>query len=138
MPKIGIEYITKKNKRTRYRSNFEAKFANDLKKKGLTFHYEKCRLAFVPKIRHYTPDFYIQEFDFFVETKGLFVARDRAKHLLIQEQYPELDIRFIFLRPMNRLDKRTNTTYSDWCDKHGFLYGKERIPKEWMMKTSKT
>lgn len=80
----------------RYRSNLEACFARDLQEKKLTFDYEKTRLSFVPKIKHYTPDFYLVDYDFYIETKGLFIASDRAKHLLIKEQHPDLDIRFIF------------------------------------------
>ena len=121
----------------RYRSNLEACFARDLQEKKLTFDYEKTRLSFVPKIKHYTPDFYLVDYDFYIETKGLFIASDRAKHLLIKEQHPDLDIRFIFSRPTNKLDKRSKSTYGDWCDRYGFLYAKERIPAKWL-KTTKT
>ena len=69
--------------------------------------------------------------------KGLLTTGDRTKHLLIKEQYPDLDIRFIFSRPTNKLDKRTKTTYGDWCDRYGFLYSKDRIPREWMMTSKK-
>ncbi len=132
-----INTITERKKKTRYRSNLEVEFANDLQNKGLTFEYEGCRIPYVPKLRHYTPDFYIAKFDFYVETKGLFTIGDRTKHLLIKEQYPDLDIRFIFSRPTNKLDKRTKTTYGDWCDRYGFLYSKDRIPREWMMTSKK-
>ena len=121
----------------RYRSGFEVQFANDLKKRRIPFKYENYKVLYVPKIRTYTPDFYIEEFDFFIETKGWFNARDRVKHLLIKEQYPDLDIRFIISNPNNRLDKASVTTYGGWCERYGFLYGKDRIPDEWMMTTKK-
>ena len=64
-------------------------------------------------------------------------SSDRAKHLLIKEQHPNLDIRFIFMNDKIRLDKRSKTTYGDWCTKNGFVFSKERIPKEWMKKKKK-
>ena len=45
--------------------------------------------------RLYKPDFVLNN-GIIIEAKGWFKARDRVKHLLIQEQYPELDIRFCF------------------------------------------
>ena len=122
----------------RYRSGFEVRFANDLKDRGIPFEYEQHKITYVPRIRTYTPDFFIKEFGFFIETKGWFSTSDRVKHLLIREQHPELDIRFIFSNPNNRLDKNSMTTYGGWCERYGFLYGKDRIPDEWMiLKTTK-
>ena len=122
----------------RYRSGFEVRFANDLKNRGIPFEYEHHKITYVPRIRTYTPDFFIKEFGFFIETKGWFSTSDRVKHLLIREQHPELDIRFIFSNPNNRLDKNSMTTYGGWCERYGFLYGKDRIPDEWMiLKTTK-
>lgn len=67
-----------------------------------------------------------------METKGVFSAKDRKKHLLIKEQHPELDIRFVFQRSTNALYKGSPTTYGEWCDEHGFKYADTTIPKEWL------
>lgn len=116
----------------RYRSQFEANFARNLRERKITSLYEQDKIQYIPKPRTYTPDFYIKEGDFYVETKGRFFATDRTKHLLIKEQHPDIDIRFVFLNAKNRLDKRSRTTYAQWCEKNGFLYSEKRMPEEWM------
>lgn len=62
---------------------------------------------------------------------------DRQKHLLVQEQYPELDIRFIFSNPNAKIRKGSKTSYADWCNKHGFLFAQKSIPKEWLKEPKK-
>lgn len=60
---------------------------------------------------------------------------DMKKHLLIKEQHPDLDIRFVFQNPNSTNSKRTKTTYANWCDKHGFKYcgiGDRRTIDEWL------
>ena len=116
----------------RYRSQFEANFARNLRERKIASLYEQDTIQYIPKPRTYTPDFYIKEGDFYVETKGRFFATDRTKHLLIKEQHPDIDIRFVFLNAKNRLDKRSRTTYAQWCEKNGFLYAEKRMPEEWM------
>ena len=116
----------------RYRSQFEANFARNLRERKIASLYEQDKIQYIPKPRTYTPDFYIEEGDFYVETKGRFFATDRTKHLLIKEQHPDIDIRFVFLNAKNKLDKRSRTTYAQWCEKNGFLYSEKRMPEEWM------
>ena len=53
------------------------------------------------------------------------------KHLLIKEQHPQLDIRFVFVRADNKLSPKSKTTYGGWCEKNGFIYSEKFIPKEW-------
>ena len=62
------------------------------------------------------------------------VLEDRKKHLFIQEQKPDLDIRFIFDNPNSKLYKNGKMTYGKWCEKHNFLYcrRKDGIPDEWL------
>lgn len=79
--------------------------------------------------RRYTPDFVLPN-GIIIECKGRFKAADRTKHLLIQEQWPELDIRFVFMQD-NKLSTTSTTRYSDWCMKHGFEYAIGNIPEGW-------
>jgi len=51
---------------------------------------------------------------------------------LIKEQYPKLDIRFVFSRSKTKINKGSNTTYGMWADKYGFPYADKLIPKEWL------
>ena len=115
----------------KYKSRFEKRFASDLKQRRIVFDYEKHKFSYQPKIKNYTPDFYMPEFDLFVETKGFFNVADRVKHLLIKEQHPDVDIRFVFMNARNKIYKGSKTTYADWCNKHDFRWAEGAIPTEW-------
>ena len=115
-----------------YRSKFEISIAADLGKKNISFEYEPATFSYVPKIRSYTPDFYIAEKDFYIGAKGRLTTNDRVKHLMIKEQFQDLDVRFIFVQANNKILKGSKTTYAAWCDRHDFLWAEGRIPMEWM------
>lgn len=66
----------------------------------------------------YNPDFKAPDGSYY-ETKGLFTASDRAKHLYMQSQHPDVKITLVFMNPNNKLSRVSKTTYSEWCDKHG-------------------
>jgi hypothetical protein len=116
-----------------YRSGLEEDLDNTLKQVGIDGEYEKHKIAYTkPATQHtYTPDFRLPS-GIFVETKGRFVVEDRKKHILIKQQYPELDIRFVFQNSKNKIRKGSKTTYADWCEKHGFKYADGTIPQEWL------
>ena len=116
----------------RYKSRFEFDFATYLENNNIEFEYEQHKFTYVPKQRTYTPDFYLPEFDMFIETKGQFVGSDRSKHKLIAEQYPDLDLRFVFQNDKVKLSKKSKTTYADWCNKNNFKYAKGVLPIGWM------
>ena len=115
-----------------YRSKFELKVAADLGKRKVDFQYEKISFDYVPKIRNYTPDFYLPESKIYIETKGRLTTNDRVKHLLIKEQYPDLDIRFVFVNANNKISRTSKTTYANWCDRHKFLWAESLVPMEWL------
>jgi hypothetical protein len=68
----------------------------------------------------------------YVETKGRWVKTDRLKFDLIFEQYPGIDIRFVFQNPNAKLYKGSKTTYAQYCDKKGWRWAKKEIPEEWL------
>ena len=115
-----------------YRSKFEVKVAADLGKRKIDFQYEKVSFDYVPKIRNYTPDFYLPESKIYIETKGRLTTNDRVKHLIIKEQYPDLDIRFVFVNANNKISRTSKTTYANWCDRHKFLWAESLVPMEWL------
>ena len=128
-------YQTTKNKRQRqqptskYKSKFEAAFADSLHKKKIKFTYETFSIDYTISCS-YKPDFILN--NFIVETKGYFSKEDRRKHLAIKEIRPELDIRFCFQNSKTRLSKAKNSiSYAKWCERHGFLYCDKFIPTEW-------
>ncbi len=119
-----------------YRSGLEESVDALLKQSGIDGQYEQHKVSYtIPVSYHeYTPDFRLPN-GIFVETKGRFVLEDRKKHVLIKQQHPELDIRFVFQNSKNRIRKGSPTTYADWCKKHGFLYADKTIPQEWLDET---
>ena len=104
-----------------------------LRTAGIDAQYEPFKIEYLKpaKPSKYTPDFVLPN-GIIIETKGRFVTADRQKHLLIKAQRPDLDIRFVFSNPNQRISKQSQTTYAMWCEKNGFLYAKQIIPKEWL------
>ena len=115
-----------------YRSGLEDDIAKDLKDRGVEFEYEKLKVQWqLLENKTYTPDSKLPN-GIIIESKGRFVQADRKKHLIIQDQHPFLDIRFVFSNSRSKLYKGAKSTYGDWCNKHGFLYADKRIPDEWL------
>lgn len=100
---------------------------------GVPVEYESLTIPYLQpqKPRKYTPDFPLPN-GVIIETKGRFETADRQKHLLIQAQYPDLDIRFVFSNSRQRISKQSKTTYAKWAQDHGFLFADRRIPIEWI------
>ena len=118
-----------------YRSGLENDIAKDLKDRGVNFEYEKLKVQWqLLENKTYTPDFKLPN-GIIIESKGRFVQADRKKHLIIQDQHPFLDIRFVFSNSRSKLYKGAKSTYGDWCNKHGFLYADKRIPDEWLVQS---
>lgn len=121
-----------------YRSGLEEKLAAQLSQAGVEVAYESMTIPYEkPASKHrYTPDFPLPN-GIIIESKGRFVTADRAKHLLIKKQHPQLDIRFVFSSSKSRISKTSNTTYAAWCEKYGFKYADKLIPEEWLSESPK-
>jgi predicted nuclease of restriction endonuclease-like RecB superfamily len=119
-----------------YRSGLEDKVARQIEDAGLPVIYEQDKITYIwpSRTSTYHPDFTLPKKDgvFWVETKGRWTVADRQKHLLIQAQHPDYDIRFVFSNQNERLYKGSPTSYAQWCEKHGFLYANKTIPTEWL------
>lgn len=130
-----------------YRSGAEKKFAEDLETRGIKFEYEKekwpylskvrggqcgdCGAKHVYKNRYYVPDFYIVDFDFYVEIKGRLTSKDRSKYKDVVLHNNERDLRFIILAN-NKLAKQSSTRYGDWMEAEGLVYSIGRtLPESW-------
>lgn len=115
-----------------YRSGLEGKLGEQIKAHGQPILFETFKVPYViPESLHkYTPDFLLGN-GIIIEGKGIFDAQDRAKHLLIKGQHPELDIRFVFSRSAAPITKGSKTTLADWCRKHGFQFADKLIPEAW-------
>ena len=121
-------------KRKGFRSEFERGIALWLIKNNISYEYETMYLEYQPKIKRYTPDFYLSKQDIFVEAKGFWDLADRQKHLLVKEQNKKFVIRLLFVNAKNKLNKSSKTTYGEWCDKHDILWAEKMIPKKWLTK----
>jgi len=121
----------------RYRSKYEEDVCSRLRKDKVDFDYETINLYYeVSEQRRYLPDIILPN-GIVIELKGRFTAKDRKKMLLVIEQHPDLDIRMVFMRHKNKLNKHSNTTYAQWCDKNNVKWADKYIPTEWIKETKK-
>lgn len=122
-----------------YRSGLEKSIGAQLDAAGLEYEYETRKIEYTkPESKHkYLPDFWLPN-GVIVETKGIFDSDDRAKHLLLREQHPELDIRLVFSNSKARLYKGSPTTYAAWCAKNGIKFADKRVPEAWLQEEKKT
>ena len=133
MAKLNKRYHNKST----YRSGLEVEAAAFLSEHQKEVRYEKLKIEWEDlKYRTYTPDFELDN-GIIIETKGIFSAADRRKHLEVQRQHPKLDIRFVFSNARSKLYKGAKSRYSDWCDKYGFKWAHRLIPKEWLTERGK-
>jgi len=136
--------VTKKNspkwvaKKYGFKSGLEETISQQIELQGIKVEYETEKVPYIiPASNHnYSPDFKLPN-GIRVETKGRFVAADRKKHLLVKEQNPNLDIRFVFSNSKNKISKNSKTTYGDWCEKNGYKYADKLIPNEWFLEENR-
>lgn len=116
-----------------HRSGLEDKIALQLRAENIPYQYEAYTISYEKpaSIHSYRPDFVLPN-GIVIETKGRFLTADRKKHILIANQYPRLDLRFVFSNSRNKIGKKSKTTYGKWCEKHQFLYADKEIPREWL------
>lgn len=128
-------------KERQFDSKFEGKVCENLEASGAPFKLTNKDRSMAYKyqrpVSYYHPDFTILKEDgntaFIIEAKGRFMPEDRSKLLLVKQQNPEVDIRLLFYRPTEKINKGSGTTYSSWCEKHGFKWAKgPDVPKEWI------
>tara|TARA_X000001382_G_scaffold50345_4_gene34099 strand:- start:1153 stop:1626 length:474 start_codon:yes stop_codon:yes gene_type:complete len=133
---------------SKFKSKLEEEFNKFLSKNDISFGYENFTISYLKPARasRYTPDFSCPDennnYSIIFETKGYFVTADRQKHLFIKQQYPLMDIRFIFSNSKNRIGKKSKTTYAKWCELKGFKYHciastGEFLPKAWIKEIKK-
>ena len=121
----------------RYRSGLEKDIAAVLKDNQKKVRYESLKIEWEDlRYRTYTPDFVLDN-GIIIESKGIFDSDDRRKHLEIQKQHPELDIRFVFSNAKGKLYKGAKSRYFEWCDKNNILWSHRVIPKEWLKERGK-
>ena len=116
----------------RFRSKFEAQVAMSLNKKGIKFLFEPDKIPYQPDPRVYIPDFYIPRNNIYIEVKGSLTQQDRVKHLLVQKQNPDFEVKFFFANGNKKIYKGSKTSHSQWAESHGVDWAEKKIPVEWV------
>ena len=114
-----------------FRSGLEGKVADLLSSLKVKYEYENTKLAYVLEC-NYIPDFLLPN-GVFLEVKGRLTSEDRRKMKAVKKSNPELDIRFVFQAPFNKIYKGSKTTYAKWAEKSGFPWCHyQSIPIDWL------
>ena len=89
-----------------HKSGLETKIDEQLKSIGIDGEYEQHEIKYtIPETHHtYKPDFKLPN-GIYIESKGWFLPEDRKKHLLIKEQNPDIDLRFVLQSPNGKIYK---------------------------------
>lgn len=118
----------------KFRSKFEKKVYESIPsdQRGLVDYEPQAPVISYVTSSRYIPDLRLPG-DIFVECKGYFDPKARAKMLAVKKQNSSLDIRILFQRANNRLTKSPNSLmYWQWAEKHGFPWAEgPHIPEEW-------
>ncbi|AAO73150.1 putative endonuclease [Pseudomonas phage gh-1] len=134
-----MAYAGPKGARTgAFRSGLEDRNAKHMDKLGVKYDFERFHINYVVPARDakYTPDFVLAN-GIIIETKGIWEVDDRKKHLLIREQYPDLDIRLVFSNSNSKIYKGSPTSYADFCTKHGIQFADKLVPRDWLKEARK-
>lgn len=118
------------------KGTFEQRVIGKLESDGVSYEYEPHTVPYNVE-RSYVPDLKIG--DTYIELKGYFRQDAQRKMKAIKQQYPDMDIRFLFQRansPIQGAKKRkdgSKMTCAEWADRYGFIWAEgETIPKEWI------
>ncbi len=123
-----------------YRSGLERQVADLLNGLKVNYEYEDRRIPYRLQC-NYLPDFHLAN-GIFLEVKGRLTSEDRRKMKAVKMCNPDIDIRFVFQAPFNKIYKGSKTTYAKWCDKHyvKLWYNTIRYPEHcaiWNLPTEK-
>jgi hypothetical protein len=135
-----------------YRSKLEKDVAEKLTAAGVEYGYESQHVHYTVPAREakYLPDFSVNDCPIIIEPKGRFggnyegfggrrmvgtkdaAVKERQKFILLKEQHPELDIRFIFSRAATPIYPKSKTSYGKWATDHGFKWAEKVVPDAWI------
>ena len=115
-----------------FRSGLEERVADLMVNLGVKYEYESTKVPY--QIQHnYTPDFLLPN-GIYLECKGYWDAEDRRKIKAVKLQHPEIDLRFVFQSPYNKISKKSKTTYAQYCERLNIPWTSyANIPIEWLV-----
>jgi hypothetical protein len=126
----------------RLRSRLEQTFATILEDNKIPYEYEAVKIAYtIPESEHvYTVDWSFPNKPILIESKGyLSDYKERHKYVLLKEQHPDMDLRFVFDNP-KKLCGGTKMTHGAWAEKYNFPYcsiKEVHTIKEWLSEKEK-
>jgi hypothetical protein len=114
---------------------FDASFIEG--KSSVHAHYEISQFEYeVNETCKYTPDWTLivqpGGHHIYIEFKGVLDRATRKKMKLVKKQHPLLDIRLVFEKASNKIQKGSKTTYAMWAKQWGFPWADNHLPKEWL------
>lgn len=113
-----------------FKSGFERTVAANLSMRGVNFVYEGKELPYT-LTGTYHPDLELVDHGILVELKGLLDRESKRKMAAVRRQYPDLDLRFLFMDG-NKKIPGSKQTHGVWAEKNGFLWAEREIPQEWL------
>jgi hypothetical protein len=119
----------------RYRSQYEAAIASQLKTNGIAFGHETTSIPYIlpyEPYRTYHPDFSVFRKDgklVFLEAKGWMKSADAQKMVYVRRQNPDLDIRMVFQSGKTKVG-RLKSTGPAWAKHLGYPAAVTTIPDE--------
>lgn len=134
-----------KSKGIEFRSHLEDSIAEQLRKYGTKFEYERESYTWRDKVpnakcedcqgdayvdRTYTPDFFLEN-GVVIEVKGIFTVKDRKIAMAMKEQHPEVRMVYIFSKD-NKLSRNAKTRYTEWCKNRDIPCCVKEVRKEWL------
>lgn len=113
------------------KSGFERGIVANLNSRKVSFTYEELTLPYVLH-GNYHPDFVLKTSGIVVEAKGVLDRESKRKMIAVRKQYPDLDIRFLFMEAKKKVPG-TKQTHAQWADRNGYPWAEGTIPEEWLI-----
>lgn len=134
-----------------YKSQYEYRFSQHLETEGINFLYEPEIISYIYPIKNsicrdcggkdagrrasYTPDFYLPDYDLWIETKGKWDSAGRTKIMAVLESDNKLtkdNFRMLFMYD-NWLTSNKKQRYVSWCTTQGIVAAAgDVLPFEWL------
>jgi hypothetical protein len=108
-----------------YRSMSEVRFAARLNDADIPFGYETEILKYQYNPQKYVVDFTLEidnTHKILLEYKGKLDGPSRKKMRAVKAANPDMDIRFVFEKPNNKLYKGAKLRYWEWAERYGFKW----------------
>lgn len=97
-----------------FRSTWEANVARIFKLHNIKYEFEKHRF-FIKKLnKYYIPDFYLPEFNLYIEVKGYWFDDASDKFKFFQEEYKDIEIRLIDKAKYIDLKEKYEDIIQEW------------------------